>query len=195
MAATADRWLVAGLGNPEDTYAGTRHNVGADVVGVLARRAGASLSRDRRLRCATAEVRLAGVPVTLLRPLGYMNESGGPVSAAVRWYGTDPARLVVIHDDIDLELGVLRLRFDGGDAGHLGVRDVTRALGTPDFHRVRIGVGRPPGRMDAADYVLRRFTPAEREVIDVTIEEAADAVGVLVSEGLEAAQSRYHARR
>jgi PTH1 family peptidyl-tRNA hydrolase len=191
-----DRWLVVGLGNPEAEYAGTRHNIGADVVRLLAERLGASFKAHK----ASAQVadtfdRPGGVPLSLAIPFGYVNTSGGPVQRLSAFYKVPGDRLVVVHDEIDLPLASLRLKRGGGTAGHNGIKDVQRALGTPDFYRVRIGVGRPPGQQDPAGFVLRRFSAKEREQIDVTCQEAADAILVLVSSGLEAAQNRYHARR
>ena len=190
----ADRWVAVGLANPESEYGGTRHNIGADAVRVLAARLGCSLGANKRVRCATAEVTDRGEKLVLAVPLSYMNESGGPVQALMSWFKVPTEHLIVLHDEIDLPTGVIRVKFGGGTAGHNGLRDVSRRLGTRDFFRVRIGVGRPPGRQDAADYVLRRFTTAEREVIDVAIEEAADAVVGIVHDGLEVTQNRIHAR-
>lgn len=189
-----DRWLVVGLGNPEGEYGGTRHNVGADAVRVLARRHHTDLARNRRVRCEVAEVRTECVRLALVIPSSYMNTSGDPVRSAATWFKIPVERIVVIHDDLDLDLGQLKLKRGGGNAGHNGLRDLDRALGTRDYLRVRIGIGRPPGRMAGKDFVLRRFTPAERETIDVTIEEAADAVVHLATQGLEPTQNRYHAR-
>ncbi len=191
---TDDRWLVVGLGNPDPDYRGTRHNVGAEVVGVVADRFAADLARNKRVRCAVAEVRDGDARLVLARPLAYMNESGRPVQSAAAWYRVPTERLVVIHDDLDLEIGTLRLKQGGGHAGHNGLRDLDRHLGTRDYHRVRIGIGRPPGRMDPSDHVLRPFTSQERRTIDVVVEEAADAVLSTVREGLDAAQNRYHTR-
>ena len=191
---TEGRWLVAGLGNPPAEYAGTRHNVGAELVEQLASDAGASLSRNRRAGCRTAEVRLAGSPVVLAVPESYMNTSGGPLQRAAGWYRVPVARLVVCHDDLDLPLGELRLKRGGGAGGHNGLKDLDRALGTADYLRVRIGVGRPPGAAAAADHVLRPFATEEREVVATVLATAAEAVGTLVREGLEPAQNRYHGR-
>ncbi len=190
-----ERWLVVGLGNPEDEYGGTRHNVGADTVRALARRHHRDLERNKRVRCEVADVRLdADTRLALVIPMSYMNTSGGPVQQAAHWYSVPVERVVVVHDDLDLDPGNLRVKVGGGAGGQNGVKDVTRALGSPEFARVRIGIGRPPGRMPARDHVLRRFNPAERDIIDVAIEEAADAVEMLVRDGLEPTQNRYHAR-
>ncbi len=189
-----DRWLVVGLGNPGAEYAETRHNVGADAVRVLARREAAPLSRNKRVRCEVSEVAVAGSRLVLAVPTSYMNRSGDPTQAAAAWFKVPPEQTVVCHDDLDLPVGGLRVKQDGGNAGHKGLRDIDRALGTADYFRVRIGIGRPPGRMPARDFVLRRFPPAERDTIDVVLEDAADAVVALVTDGLEPTQNRYHAR-
>ncbi|MEX1164840.1 MAG: aminoacyl-tRNA hydrolase [Nitriliruptor sp.] len=194
---TADRWLVVGLGNPGGEYAGTRHNVGADVVRAIARREHTELGRNKRVRCEIAEVRglgSTGVPVVLGVPMTYMNLSGDPVQSAAAWFKVPPDRTIVIHDDLDVPVGGLKLKRGGGHAGHNGLKDVDRALGTREYVRVRIGVGRPPGRMPGKDHVLRRPSPADREQLDVVIEEAADAVALTIADGLESAQNRYHAR-
>ena len=190
--ADDDRWLVVGLGNPEGEYGGTRHNVGADAVRLMARREHVELSRNKRVRCEVAQVQLGDHRLALAIPSGYMNLSGGPAQQAAAWFKATPERTIVIHDDLDVEVGKLKVKRGGGHAGHNGLRDVDRALGTRDYLRVRIGIGRPPGRMAAKDFVLRRFNTAERDQIDVTLEEAADAVELLVREGLEPTQNRYH---
>ena len=192
--ADDDRWLVVGLGNPEDEYGGTRHNVGADAVRALAAREHTELSRNKRVRCEIAETTVDGARLVLAVPSGYMNRSGDPVQASAAWYKVPPERIVVCHDDLDVPVGGLRLKLGGGNAGHRGLKDIDRALGTADYLRVRIGVGRPPGRMPARDYVLKRFSASEREEIDVTLAEVADAVVGLATEGLEPMQNRYHRR-
>ncbi len=190
-----DRWLVVGLGNPDAEYAATRHNVGADVVRRLADRLGASFKPHKKAQAQVADSWTApgGTPLSLVLPFGYYNTSGGPVQQALAFYKVPPARLVVVHDDIDLELARLRLKLGGGTAGNNGLKDIQRRCGGPGFYRVRIGVGRPPGRQDPADYVLKRFSPRQREQIDVTVERAGDAILDLVAVGLEAAQNRHHA--
>jgi PTH1 family peptidyl-tRNA hydrolase len=190
---STDRWLVVGLGNPEAEYAGTRHNIGADAVRMLAGRLGTSFTGHKVSgQVADTFDRPGGVPLSLAIPSGYMNNSGGPVQRLAAFYKVPVDRLVVVHDEIDLPLAVLRLKRGGGTAGHNGLRDVQRALGSPDFYRVRIGVGRPPGRQDPADFLLRRFSAKEREQIDVACQQAADAILMLVEQGLEAAQNRFH---
>lgn len=189
-----ERWLVVGLGNPQDEYGGTRHNVGADAVRRLAEREHTSLARNKRVRCEVAEISAAGRRLVLAVPQSYMNRSGDPVQAAASWFKVPVERSVVVHDDLDLPVGALRVKRGGGHAGHNGLKDLDRALGSRDYLRVRIGIGRPPGRMPGRDYVLRRFPPADRETIDVTLEEVGDAIVSLVSDGLEPTQNRFHGR-
>lgn len=190
-----DRWLVVGLGNPEAEYGGTRHNIGADGVRLLARRNHVEMARNKRVRCEVAEVVVAGQRVVLAIPQSYMNTSGGPVQSCASWYDVPVERLVVLHDELDLDVGALRTKRGGGAGGHNGLRDIDRAMGSKDYLRVRIGIGRPPGRQPGADYVLRRPLPKDREELDVTLEHAADCVEVLVTEGLEPAQNRFNGLR
>jgi peptidyl-tRNA hydrolase, PTH1 family len=196
---TAGPWLVVGLGNPGPEYAGNRHNVGAMVLDVLSERVGGSFKRHKN-RAAVQEGRLGVLPggapgprVVLAKPSSYMNSSGGPVAGLAQFYSVDPARVVVVHDELDIPFADIRLKLGGGEGGHNGLRSVTRSLGTKDYLRVRVGVGRPPGRMDAADYVLRDFSASERKALGVLLEEAADAVELLVLQGLQAAQQQVHA--
>ena len=185
-------WIVLGLGNPDDEYGNTRHNAGAMVVALLAARAGAKLKRSSRTRALVAEVRDGDARVVLARPASYVNESGGPASLLARWYKTPVERIVVVHDEIDLAYGKLQVRQDGGTAGHNGLKDVAKALGSPDFLRVRIGVGRPPGRKDPADYVLEPIAKRDAEDFAVLVERAADAAMDLVHLPLERAQDRHN---
>jgi peptidyl-tRNA hydrolase, PTH1 family len=187
-----ERWLVAGLGNPGPEYAGTRHNAGHMVADLLAERMGARF-KAHRTRNDVADGRLAGVPVTLAKPRTYMNLSGGPVAGIAAFYKIPPERIVVIHDELDIPFGAVRLKFGGGDNGHNGLRSITQALGTNEYHRVRFGIGRPPGRMDAAAYVLRDFTAAERKELPLLIDRCAGAVETLLSKGLATAQNTIHA--
>jgi len=187
--------LVVGLGNPGSKYADTRHNVGFAVVELLAERAGAKF-RPHKGSGNTADVaegRLAGTRVVLAKPRSYMNLSGGPVSNVVRYYKIPPTELIVVHDDLDLPFGTIRLKRAGGEGGHNGLRSISQSLGTRDYLRARFGIGRPPGRMDPADYVLRRFSGAERIEADLAVQLCADAVEALLSDGLEPAQNRFHA--
>src|ERR1700683_5347644 len=187
-----ERWLIAGLGNPGPEYAGNRHNAGFMVADLLAVRAGARFKRDRA-RAEVAVGRLAGVPVTLGKPKTFMNLSGGPVASLRSFYKIPPDRIVVVHDELDLPFAAIRLKLGGGDNGHNGLRSVTAAIGTRDYYRVRLGIGRPTGRLDAADYVLRDFSVTERKLLPEVLGRAADAVQALLSGGLAAAQNEFHA--
>lgn len=192
-------WLVVGLGNPEARYARNRHNVGHMVIEVLAGRAGSRLSRHKT-RAQVLEARLGVLPggapgprVVLAQPGTFMNLSGGPVKALAQFYGVDPSQnLLVIHDELDLPAHTLRLKRGGGEGGHNGLRSISKACATKDYARLRVGVGRPPGRQDPADYVLSDFPPRERAELGVTLEQAADAVETVVTLGFEAAQMRLH---
>lgn len=169
--------VVVGLRNPGADYAGTRHNVGWEVVEVLARRCGARLKRGPlRVRAELADARIGPHRVVLAGPLSYMNESGAAVVSLLRYFKAEVTDLLVLHDDIDLPFGKLRVQVDGGSGGHNGIRSLERALGTAEFTRLKIGVGRPPGSMDPADYVLSRFSSVEREEVDLLVEDAADVV-------------------
>jgi PTH1 family peptidyl-tRNA hydrolase len=186
-----ERWLIVGLGNPGAEYAGNRHNAGYMVADLLADRAGAPF-RSSKFRAAVAESRLAGLPVTLGKPVTFMNESGGPVAALRDYYGVPVGRIVVLHDELDLPFGTIRLKLGGGDNGHNGLRSVTAALRTRDYYRLRFGIGRPPGRMDPAAFVLRDFTQAERRELPYLTDRSADAVEALLTDGLAAAQNAFH---
>lgn len=195
-SSSPDTWLVAGLGNPGPEYAGNRHNVGAMVLEQLAGRIGARFGRHRTTTMlAEGRVRPGGPKLVLARPLSYMNTSGGPVSSAAAYFGIPPERVIVIHDDLDLPFETIKLKADGGHGGQNGVRDIIKALGTPEFVRVRVGIGRPPGRQDAADYVLRDFGAAEKARLPFVLDDAADAVELIVEQGLLAAQQKVHAPR
>jgi PTH1 family peptidyl-tRNA hydrolase len=182
--------LIVGLGNPGARYAGTRHNVGFETVDLLARRHSASFAR--KFRGQYAVVQLSGEGVVLLKPMTFMNDSGESVAAAARWFKLEPARVLVIHDDMDLALGKLRLRPRGSSGGHRGVESVIRHLGTTEFPRLKIGIGRPPAGMDPVEYVLSRFTPEERAIIDQTIARAADAIEFLVTHTIDETMSRFN---
>ena len=188
---TAGRWLIAGLGNPGPGYAGNRHNAGFLTADVLAARAGARFKAGK-FRTLAAEGRLAGQSVSIIKPLTFMNESGGPVTGVSGFYHLGPERLVVIHDELDLPFGSVRLKLGGGDNGHNGLRSVTTRLGTREYYRIRIGIGRPPGRMDPAAYVLRDFSAAERKELPFVLDRAADAVEALLTDGLTTAQNKFH---
>jgi peptidyl-tRNA hydrolase, PTH1 family len=185
--------LVVGLGNPGPEYAPTRHNIGFRVVELLAARAGGGKFAKHRSNADVLEGRLAGRRVVLAKPRTYMNVSGGPVAGLVRYFSVDPADLVVVHDELDLGFGVVRLKRGGGEGGHNGLRSISQSLGTKDYLRVRFGIGRPPGRQDPADFVLKRFSAAEAKELDLAVDLAADAAEALLSDGLEPAQNRFHA--
>jgi PTH1 family peptidyl-tRNA hydrolase len=196
----AGPWLVVGLGNPGPAYAGNRHNVGAMVVAQLAADLGVKLSAHRS-RAQVAEARLApsggrpGERVVLAVPTSYMNESGGQVNSAVRFFKVEPERLLVVHDELDLPFGDLMLKLGGGEGGHNGLRSISRALGTRDYSRLRIGIGRPPGRMDAADFVLRDFSGSERKELPFLVTDAVDAVDAVIRDGWVRAQEKVNATR
>jgi peptidyl-tRNA hydrolase, PTH1 family len=189
-------FLVVGLGNPGPSYAGNRHNVGAMVLDELAARAGVKLSpgKGRRARTLIGEGRLAGRRVVLARPTAYMNESGGPVRGLLDYHSIPPTDLVVLHDELDIPFASVRLKRGGGEGGHNGLRSISRSTGTKDYLRVRIGIGRPPGRQDPADFVLKDFSATERKELDLLVAEAADATEELLARGLEPAQNVVHPR-
>ena len=187
-----DRWLVVGLGNPGPSYAGHRHNVGFQVLDLLGERVGGRFKAARG-RADVVEARLAGSPVVLAKPKSYMNESGGPVAAVRSFFKVPVERIVVVHDELDIPFGAVRLKRGGGDNGHNGLRSLTASLGSRDYLRVRVGIGRPPGRQDPADFVLRDFSSAERRDLAFHVDRAADAVEALLAGSLEAAQNSFHA--
>jgi PTH1 family peptidyl-tRNA hydrolase len=186
-------WLIVGLGNPGSSYSGHRHNVGAMVVNELAIRTSGSL-RSHKGRASVAEVRIDAQRAVIARPLTFMNESGGPVAGLLSFYKIPVENLIVIHDELDIPFSEVRLKCGGGEGGHNGLRSVTKSVGTRDYLRVRVGIGRPPGRMDPADYVLHDFSGTERSEVPLLISDAADAVERLVAEGLVAAQQEWHSR-
>jgi PTH1 family peptidyl-tRNA hydrolase len=188
---TGDRWLIAGLGNPGPSYAGNRHNAGYLAADVLAARAGVRF-RAGKFRAMAAEGRVAGSGVIIVKPLTFMNDSGVAVAGISGYYRLGAGQIVVVHDELDLPFGAIRLKRGGGDSGHNGLRSVTAHLGTPEYYRVRIGIGRPPGRMDPAVYVLRDFSAAERKELPFLLDRAADAVEALLADGLTAAQNAFH---
>jgi len=192
----ADTWLVVGLGNPGPRYEATRHNVGQQVVDELARRRGESFRTHKaNARVAEAWLRPGGPKLLLAKPNSFMNVSGGPVSGLAKFYGVDADHVIVVHDELDIPFDTIKLKIGGGNGGHNGVRDVAKALGTPEFPRVRVGIGRPQGRQDAADWVLDAFGATERANLPILVADAADAVEQLVDEGLLAAQQKHHAPR
>jgi peptidyl-tRNA hydrolase, PTH1 family len=185
--------LVVGLGNPGAEYAGTKHNVGAEVVELLARRHGGRLRKSKE-RAFVDEVRVGGKRLALAVPTTYMNDSGQAVAPLVRRFGVEPDHLVIVHDELDLEPAVLRVKVGGGLAGHNGLRSIKQHLHDDGFVRVRLGVGKPNTKEQGADHVLSRFGKRDREQMAVTIEEAADAVETILSDGIDAAMNRYNGR-
>lgn len=186
-----ERWLVVGLGNPGEAYAGTRHNLGFSVADLLAKRAGSGDWR-RRFDSQLCEGRLGTRKIWILKPMTYMNASGPAIAQALRYSTADVSRTIVVHDDVDLELGRLRLRVGGGDGGHKGVRSAIEHVG-PDFVRARVGVGKNASR-DTSDWVLGRFAGSERQAVDMAVASAADAVETVLREGITAAMNRYNVR-
>ncbi|MFJ6750844.1 MULTISPECIES: aminoacyl-tRNA hydrolase [unclassified Streptomyces] len=190
-----DPWLVVGLGNPGPEYAANRHNVGFMVADLLAERMRGRF-KAHKARAQVVEGRF-GAPglssrrVVVAKPLSFMNLSGGPVTALRDFYKVPVANIVAIHDELDIDYGALRLKLGGGDNGHNGLKSITKSLGA-DYHRVRFGIGRPPGRMQVADFVLKDFASVERKELDYFVDRAADAVETLVVDGLERAQSTYN---
>lgn len=183
--------LIVGLGNPGPGHAGNRHNVGFMVIDELARRVGGRL-RSHKSGADVLETRLAGRRVVLARPRSFMNISGPAVAATARYFAILPADVVVVHDELDLDYGMLRLKRGGGEAGHNGLRSVSESLGSRDYLRVRFGIGRPPGRMDPAEFVLRDFSAEQRRELDLLVDRCADAVEQLLTQGLVATQNQWH---
>ena len=186
-----DLLLVVGLGNPGPAYAGNRHNAGFMVLDLLGERVGARFTAHKG-RADVVEGRLAGRRVVLAKPKCYMNESGGPVASMRDWFKVPADRILVVHDELDIPYAALRLKLGGGDNGHNGLRSITKAIGTREYLRVRFGVGRPPGRQDPADFVLKDFSAAERKELPFHVDRAADAVEALLTGPLEAAQNVFH---
>jgi PTH1 family peptidyl-tRNA hydrolase len=189
----ADPQLVVGLGNPGPNYAQTRHNLGFMVADLLAARLGSKFKVHKRSGAEIVTGRLGGRPVVLAKPRCYMNEAGRQVGPLAKFYSVSAADVLIIHDELDIDFGQIRLKIGGGEGGHNGLRSVAAALGTKDFQRVRIGIGRPPGRRDPAAFVLENFTAAERAEVPTVCEQAADATELLIELGLEPAQNRVHA--
>ncbi len=185
-------WLVLGLGNPGPSYAGHRHNAGFLVLDLLAERAGGPFKAHKG-RADLVEGRLVGVRALLAKPKCYMNASGGPAASLRDFFRVPTERIVVVHDELDLPYGTVRLKAGGGDNGHNGLKSLTSSLGSKDYLRVRFGIGRPPGRQDPADYVLSNFSAVERKELGFHVDRAADAVQALLSGPLEAAQNTFHA--
>ncbi|MEV4417009.1 aminoacyl-tRNA hydrolase [Catellatospora sp. NPDC049609] len=189
-------WLIVGLGNPGPQYAANRHNVGFHIADLLAERTGVKFGRHRKAVADVAEARLgygADAPrLVLVKPLTYMNLSGGPAAALSQFYKVPVAQIIAVHDELDIPYGQVRLKVGGGEGGHNGLRSMSKSLSTKDYLRVRFGVGRPPGRQDPADFVLSDFSSVERKELDFLVDRAADAVEAIVKVGLAAAQQTYH---
>ncbi|UJW35047.1 aminoacyl-tRNA hydrolase [Saccharothrix sp. AJ9571] len=192
LPGAGEQIVLAGLGNPGPRYAGNRHNAGFLVLDELAARMGGKF-KSHKSGGDVLEGRLAGRKVALVKPRSFMNLSGGPVAGAARFFKVGPDGVVVVHDELDLPYGALKLKFGGGDNGHNGLRSITKSLGTKDYFRVRFGVDRPPGRMDPADYVLKDFSTVERKELALNLDRCADAVEALLEKGLLAAQNAFHA--
>jgi PTH1 family peptidyl-tRNA hydrolase len=196
MEHMAQAWLIVGLGNPGPRYELTRHNVGQLVVDELAARRGESFRAHKaNARVAETWLRPGGAKLILAKPNTFMNVSGGPVAGLAKFYGVEPEHVVVVHDELDIPFDTLKLKAGGGHGGHNGVRDVAKALDSTAFARVRVGIGRPSGRQDPADWVLDPFGASERKNLPILVGDAADAVEQLVEEGLLAAQQKHHAPR
>ncbi|MEU0151642.1 MULTISPECIES: aminoacyl-tRNA hydrolase [Micromonospora] len=194
MTDEAGPWLVVGLGNPGREYAGNRHNVGFMVAELLAGRVGGRFGRHKRAVAEVAEGRLGfgGPKLVLMKPLTYMNLSGGPVVALAQFHKIPPGRVIAVHDELDIPYGQLRVKCGGGEGGHNGLRSMSKSLGTKDYVRVRFGIGRPPGRQDPADYVLSDFSSVERKELEFLVDRAADVVESVVTKGVEPTQNLYH---
>ena len=188
-----DTWLVAGLGNPGPGYAGNRHNIGHMVLDELASRAGGKFkTHSSRAQVIQGRLGVGGPRIVLAKPMTYMNLSGGPVANLAKFFGIGLDKLIVVHDEIDIPFDTIKLKRGGGEGGHNGLRDISKAMGSKDYLRVRTGVGRPPGRMDTADWVLQDFSKSEKQALPFLIDNAADAVELLMDRGLEAAQGKFH---
>ncbi|MEU1208181.1 aminoacyl-tRNA hydrolase [Nocardia sp. NPDC056611] len=190
--ATAGPALVVGLGNPGSEYERTRHNVGFMVADLLAERVGGRFTVHKKSGADLLEARLDGRKVLLAKPRTYMNLSGRPVAALAKFFSVPATEVIVVHDELDLPFGQIRLKRGGGEGGHNGLRSISQALTTKDYLRVRFGIGRPPGRQDPADYVLKPFSAPERKEVPVIVEQTADAVELLLRVGLETAQNQLH---
>jgi PTH1 family peptidyl-tRNA hydrolase len=185
-------WLVVGLGNPGPTYASTRHNIGAMVIDELVSQSAGKLTRHKRALAEVCETRIGGAQTILVKPLSYMNESGGPVKALASFYKVAPEQILVLHDELDIPLAAIRVKFGGGDNGHNGLKSIRSAFNTGDWHRIRLGIGRPPGQQDPADFVLRNFASTESTQVAELKAQGGEAVSCLITQGLVAAQNAYN---
>ncbi len=186
-----DQALIVGLGNPGPAYANNRHNAGAMVADVLAARAGGRFS-SHKAGADVCSTRIGGTRALIAKPRSYMNLSGGATATLARFFSIEPSHVIAVHDELDLPPATIRVKLGGGEGGHNGLRSISTSLGTKDYLRVRFGIGRPPGRMDAADFVLQDFSSSERKELGVDLEHAADAVELLIEFGLEATQNQLH---
>lgn len=191
MSSTTERWIVVGLGNPGDEYERTRHNIGAMVVEDLAKRHHVTFSSHKSGN-RIAEFKLGSVAVTLARPNSYMNTLGPQVRSLRDFYSVENSHLIALHDELDIEFATIRIKFAGGENGHNGLKSMTSSLGGPEYFRIRLGIGRPPGRQDPADFVLKKFRSIERDQLPLFLDRAGDAVESLVKNGLELSQSTFN---
>ncbi|MEV6059325.1 aminoacyl-tRNA hydrolase [Nocardia asteroides] len=192
MTESSGPALVVGLGNPGPEYERTRHNVGFLVADVLAERVGGRFAVHKKSGADLLQARLDGRQILIAKPRAYMNLSGRPVAALAKFFSVPVDQVIVVHDELDLPFGTIKLKQGGGEGGHNGLRSISQALTTKDYLRTRIGIGRPPGRQDPADYVLKPFAAPERKEVPVIVEQAADAVEMLLKVGLETAQNQLH---
>ncbi len=190
--STNDAWLVVGLGNPGPTYERTRHNIGAVVIDELVQRFSSSLKRHKRALADVAEIKIGEHKVVIAKPLSYMNESGGPVKALATFYKVPLEQIVVLHDELDIALGTIRVKLGGGDNGHNGLKSIRSAFNSGEWHRVRLGIGRPPGNQDPSDFVLKPFSASEATDVAVLRENGAEATQKLITDGLPATQSTFN---
>ena len=190
----SDAWLIAGLGNPGAEYQGTRHNIGFAAIESLARRLSVNAKRHKRANALVAEAHVGTTPIVLVQPLDFMNLSGGSIKALMAFYRIPLERLIVAHDDLDLAFDVLRVKCGGGDAGHNGLRSIRSALGSGEYVRIRLGIGRPPGRQDPAVFVLKPFTKDERSALPGFLDRADDAMIAVIDNGVPWAQNRFNSQ-
>lgn len=189
----SNTWIVAGLGNPGPGYARNRHNVGQMVLSEMGTRLGGSFKAHKaNAQVLEGRLGIGGPRLILAQPMTYMNLSGGPVAGLARFFDVDPEHIIAIHDEIDIPFNTIKMKLGGGEGGHNGLRDISKALSTKDYYRVRVGVGRPPGRMETADFVLRDFGTTERKELPFLLDDAADAAELLIRDGLQAAQQKHH---
>jgi PTH1 family peptidyl-tRNA hydrolase len=188
-------WLVAGLGNPGDEYAATRHNVGQMVIDHLVKRHSVKLASHKSRTHIAAYKLGVGIDahqIILAKSTSYMNETGGPIKALANFYSIEPANIIVLHDELDIGFAAIRTKLGGGDNGHNGLKSMTSAFDTPDYYRVRLGIGRPMGQQDPADFVLKQFSKEEKKDLEEFIERGADVVEFLIEQGLELTQGKFN---